>query len=84
MVWAWDLADVPHARPGDVMVTDLRRTGDGWSGRLLNPQDGRSYRGTVTRRTSDTLVLRGCAGPFCARQVWHSVPALRRVLEGVE
>lgn len=84
LVWAWDPADTPHAQPGDNIVTDLRRSGEGWSGRLLNPEDGRTYRGAIARHGPETIILKGCAGPFCTTQRWHSVRALRRVLNSVD
>ncbi|MEO0917088.1 MAG: DUF2147 domain-containing protein, partial [Pseudomonadota bacterium] len=84
LVWVWDPADTPHARPGDVIVTGLHTSPEGWSGRLMNPEDGRIYRGSITRQGVDAISLRGCAGPFCSTQRWHSVRALRRVLETVD
>ncbi|MEY8829741.1 sterol desaturase family protein [Sedimentitalea sp. XS_ASV28] len=42
MVWAWDPAEVPHARQGNLIVTNLHRDEDGWSGQLKNPKTGAS------------------------------------------
>ncbi|MEY8828308.1 sterol desaturase family protein [Sedimentitalea sp. XS_ASV28] len=84
LIWAWSPGDTPHAQPGDVIITGLRRSGTGWSGRLLNPEDGRTYRGSITLTGTDAIALRGCAGPFCTTQRWQSVRTLRRVLDSVD
>lgn len=82
LVWAWDPSETPHAAIGDTILYDFRLEGDSWAGQLKNPQNGWTYRGTITPASGDTLVLRGCAGPICARQIWHSTGSLLRMLEG--
>jgi uncharacterized protein (DUF2147 family) len=58
---------------GVEIVRGVRETAPGvWGdGELYNPDDGRTYTGTITLRGS-TLELRGCAlGVFCQTQVWR-------------
>lgn len=50
----------------------------------MNPENGRTYRGKITQQSPETITLRGCAGPFCSTQTWHSVRTLQRVLEDAE
>ena len=43
-------------------------------GSVYNPQDGRTYRGTITVRDANTLRLRGCVvAPLCRTQTWTRV-----------
>ncbi len=43
-------------------------------GAVYNPQDGRTYRGTITLSNADTLNLRGCViAPLCRTQTWTRV-----------
>ena len=40
-------------------------------GTVYNPQDGRTYHGTITLQGSNTLRLRGCViVPLCRTQTW--------------
>lgn len=58
---------------GVEIVRDLRETSPGvWSnGALYNPDDGRTYTGTV-RLKDGALELRGCAlSVFCQTQTWR-------------
>jgi uncharacterized protein (DUF2147 family) len=58
---------------GIEIVSGLRETQLGvWTdGSLYNPDDGRTYTGTIRMRNG-TLELRGCAlGLFCGTQVWR-------------
>jgi lathosterol oxidase len=58
---------------GVEIVRNLRQTAPGvWSeGALYNPDDGRSYTGTIRLRNC-ALELRGCAlNVFCQTQIWR-------------
>ncbi len=45
-----------------------------WSGSLYNPQDGKTYSGSLTMNDSNSLSLSGCvAGIFCRSQTWTRV-----------
>jgi uncharacterized protein (DUF2147 family) len=43
-------------------------------GAVYNPEDGRTYRGTITLTNANTLNLRGCVvAPLCRNQTWTRV-----------
>ncbi len=57
----------PPAHVGQQVLFDMRRTAEGsWVGSAFNPEDGRTYAGTMTL-TGDKLITRGCilAGLVC-------------------
>ena len=86
LVWLWDVG-VARRRKLDEKNPDeglrdrpmiglslferFRPDGDAWKGRIYNPEDGRTYRATLRRRSADALRLRGCYGPFCRSQTWR-------------
>jgi uncharacterized protein (DUF2147 family) len=59
---------------GVTMIT-MKPAGDKkWSGTLYNPQDGKTYSGTLTQNGANSLSLSGCvAGIFCRSQNWTRV-----------
>ena len=66
-------AESRRERPllGLSLFRNVDRDGDGWRGRIYNPEDGRRYRATLTQRSANLLRLRGCWGPFCRTQWWR-------------
>lgn len=78
--WLWSPEEAKHARIGDPILQDLRVTEAGWSGILQDPESGRKYRGTLRQIAGQRLELKGCAGPICRRQIWHSTKSLSQVL----
>jgi len=61
---------------GVEIVRGLRAVGDGaWTGATLyNPEDGRSYSGSI-RLENGNLKLRGCAlAIFCQTRIWRRAP----------
>jgi len=78
--WVWNSSETPYAELGDAILSGFRFDGKSWVGRLQNPQNGWSYTGTITPQSGETLLLRGCAGPICASQIWRSTESLARVL----
>lgn len=58
---------------GSNVITELAAGEDGWQGSLIDPSNGRRYRGNIKRIGPDTLELKGCAGLFCRTEVWHSL-----------
>lgn len=56
------------------MIT-MKPAGDKkWSGTLYNPQDGKTYSGSLTQTGANSLSLSGCvAGIFCRSQTWTRV-----------
>jgi uncharacterized protein (DUF2147 family) len=60
---------------GVQMITDVKPSGDGFSGQLYNPQDGKTYTGKLKLVTPQSLELSGCVmgGLFCRAQTWTRV-----------
>jgi uncharacterized protein (DUF2147 family) len=53
------------------MIYGMKPAGDGFSGRLYNPMDGKTYSGKLKTVGDDKLDLAGCVmGVFCKHQVW--------------
>ncbi|HRF09483.1 MAG TPA: DUF2147 domain-containing protein [Xanthobacteraceae bacterium] len=59
---------------GVTMIT-MKPAGDKkWTGTLYNPQDGKTYSGTLTQTGANSLSLSGCvAAVFCRSQNWTRV-----------
>ena len=51
------------------ILTSFVATGERWTGRIYDPESGRSYRSELTRH-GDSLDVKGCLGPFCRTQHW--------------
>jgi uncharacterized protein (DUF2147 family) len=60
---------------GLVIMDHAKKSGDSaWSGNLYNPDDGKTYSGSVTVLASDQLQLKGCALViFCKSLVFTKV-----------
>lgn len=58
-----------------INMIQMKPAGDRkWSGTLYNPQDGKTYSGTLTVNSASSLSLSGCvAGIFCRSQNWTRV-----------
>lgn len=77
IVWLWD--DKPQGIAdkspliGKPVIERMRQTDTArWTdGRLYNPEDGRDYKGSLTLRSSSTLVVDGCFLFICQTQVWR-------------
>ncbi len=73
-------ADVNNADPakrgrpllGLTIFTDVRPSGDEWTGRAYNSDDGRDYDVKIKRVDDDHLTVEGCAlgGLFCGNETW--------------
>ena len=63
-----------RARPvvGLRLTSDMLPSGDGYSGTLYNPQDGRTYSGRLRIVGPASLELSGCVlgGLICRSQTW--------------
>lgn len=72
-----------RSRPllGLAILSGLKpRQAGGWEGRIYNPEDGQTYRATVSRHGADTLVVEGCVLFICQKQVWRKASALAEAL----
>ena len=58
-----------------INMIQMKPAGDKkWSGTLYNPQDGKTYSGSLTQNNANSLSLSGCvAGIFCRSQTWTRV-----------
>lgn len=78
LVWVWDPEDAGGGAVGTVILRDFVYARGAWrEGTVSNPEDGRTYRGTISLN-GDVLSLRGCAGPFCQTQVWRRLSSIPR------
>ena len=61
-----------HLR-GTALLSGFHQTLDGWDGgSIYNPEDGRTYKATITMNGGNTLNLKGCiVWPACKTQEWH-------------
>ncbi len=82
IVWLWDeAARAADGRPlvGRQVIDAMRADAPArWSGgQLHNPEDGRSYSGTLLLEAPHRLVVRGCIAFLCRSQVWRRFDAAR-------
>jgi uncharacterized protein (DUF2147 family) len=65
-----------RALKGLTILQGFRRDGEGWSGgTIYNPEDGGTYKATVTLADANTLKLKGCiVWPLCKTQTWKRLP----------
>lgn len=54
---------------GMPILTGFTPDGDEWRGEIYDPKSGKTYR-SILSREGDTLVVKGCLGPFCKTQRW--------------
>ena len=64
-----------NARVGTMIVGGAVKAGaNEWKGKLLNPEDGKTYSGVITLVGADGWNLKGCAlGVFCQGETWRRV-----------
>jgi uncharacterized protein (DUF2147 family) len=70
-----DAAKRDRSLVGLQMISDIVPSGDGFSGQLYNPQDGRTYLGKLKLTGAKEMQLSGCilGGLFCRSQTWTKV-----------
>ena len=91
IAWLWDVSvagrkmldennpqDSKQSRPmlGLQLFSRFEKKGSSWKGRIYNPEDGRTYRATVTTRGKNILRVKGCWGPFCLTQHWRRLQSI--------
>ncbi|MEP2989796.1 MAG: DUF2147 domain-containing protein [Parasphingorhabdus sp.] len=53
------------------LLWGFQRDRNRWtSGKIYNPQNGKTYRATLEAIGNGKLKVRGCVGPFCRSQIW--------------
>lgn len=59
---------------GMVIMSAKKSGPNKWSGSLYNRADGKTYSGTITVKSRNTLALSGCSlGIFCKSTTWQRV-----------
>ncbi|WP_375464819.1 DUF2147 domain-containing protein [uncultured Methylobacterium sp.] len=59
---------------GVQIVNAATATGDGYSGTLYNPKDGKTYSGSLRMIGPNAIEVSGCImSVFCKRQTWRRV-----------
>lgn len=55
------------------MVWGMKKSGSGYSGKLYNPNDGKTYTGKISKVTGSSMRLSGCVlgGLICKGQTWR-------------
>lgn len=85
LLWGWNMERWKAARAGDLIVTGLEPAADTWTnGRLVDPETGMRYAGTISRSTGGGLKLKGCAGFFCRTQHWRPLGPIRTSLSSLK
>lgn len=60
---------------GVQLLKDFKPGKGKWkSGRIYNPEDGKSYRSVLELTSENILKVKGCVGPICQTQIWHRLP----------
>jgi len=53
------------------IIWGYEKRGERWrSGRIYNPQDGKTFRSSLHLRSEDKLIVKGCLGPICRSNTW--------------
>lgn len=69
VIWVMDEDDAAAINAS--IFRDMRWRDTAWQGgEIFNPDNGKTYRGSVRKQDADLLV-RGCLGPFCQTQRWR-------------
>lgn len=70
-----DAAKRDRRLKGMQILGGFRREGGQWSGgSIYNPEDGGTYKATVTPAGTDALKLKGCVvWPLCKTQTWTRI-----------
>ncbi|MFK8082598.1 MAG: DUF2147 domain-containing protein [Granulosicoccus sp.] len=91
IAWMWDVAvagrkmmdeknslQAKQKMPlvGLQLFSKFNKDGDKWRGRIYNPEDGRTYRATVSVHGKNILRLKGCWGPFCLTRYWRRLRSI--------
>jgi uncharacterized protein (DUF2147 family) len=53
------------------ILTQFREDGSKWRGRIYDPNNGKTYRSVIQRKSANTIEVSGCIGPFCQTQTWR-------------
>ncbi len=79
LTWIFD-PSYQHAI-GESLFSGMRGKKCAWTGgKILNPENNKTYRGSVALEADGRLKILGCIGPFCKTQHWRRYDAVFRSL----
>jgi uncharacterized protein (DUF2147 family) len=52
------------------LFLNMKPSGDHWSGRIYNADDGKTYASKISVSGPDTLKVEGCVGTLCGGEEW--------------
>ena len=59
---------------GLTMLEGFQKKKSNWaSGKIYDPEDGKTYGSRLKRLDDGTLQVKGCIGPLCQTQIWELV-----------
>ena len=62
---------LPDGSPAPEILRKAAKNGDNsWKGDLFNPEDGKTYTGSITYDSTNKLTLSGCLMIFCQSETW--------------
>ncbi len=54
-----------------IILNSFKHKNNRWkSGRIYDPENGKSYRSIIALQPDGDLKVKGCIGPFCQSQIW--------------
>lgn len=72
IVWLWDPGSANIGQP-ILLNLHFKSNGIEATGSVYNPQDGHTYKATLSQLSPNRLLLRGCILIVCKKQVWIRV-----------
>ena len=65
---------LPDGSPAPEILRKAAKNGENsWKGDLFNPEDGKTYTGSITYDSTNKLTLSGCLMIFCQSETWTRV-----------
>jgi uncharacterized protein (DUF2147 family) len=61
------------AKTGEKILINMKPSESKWTGRIHDPDSGRTYDSSMTMKGPNTLRIQGCAGLFCGGQTWTRI-----------
>lgn len=59
---------------GRIILSGFRKSRTGWKkGVIYNPTNGKYYKSSIRLQSENQLLVKGCVGPFCEKQIWSRV-----------
>jgi uncharacterized protein (DUF2147 family) len=63
-----------HSIIGTTILIDMKASGNNrWDGEIYNPQDGKTYSGSIAVGSPDMLRVEGCLLVFCGGENWTRI-----------